>query len=174
MTSNACCSPVLIRTEQPDDIDDIFNVTRHAFAGKTYSSGTEQLIVTQLREDGDLTLSLVAVKDKKIVGHIAFSPVTIQGEHFNWFGLGPVSVFPPMQRKGIGTTLINAGLRKMQAIGACGIALIGNPDYYSRFGFTSNNQLSYGETPLAFVQYLTWKDTAPAGELVFCQAFNMT
>jgi putative acetyltransferase len=174
VTLNASCSPVLIRTEERGDIEDIFKVTHDAFTGKAYSSGTEAQIINQLRNDGDLTLSMVAVNNDGIVGHIAFSPVTIQGKHNHWFGLGPVSVVPHLQRQGIGTTLINAGLLKMQDSDACGVALIGNPDYYCRFGFTSNNQLTCGNTPAAFVQYLAWRGTAPSGEVQFCNGFNAT
>lgn len=174
MKSNACCNQVLVRQELPADIEAIFALTAEAFKGKRFSDGTEPHVIDRLRTDGDLTLSLVAIRHQAIVGHVAFSKVTINTVHNHWFGLGPVSVTPALQKQGIGTTLINAGLKHMHERNACGIALIGDPGYYSRFGFSSNGKLAYHDVPAANVQYLAWKCEAPEGELAFCRAFDAT
>ena len=83
-----------IRAEQPGDAQGIFELTERAFAPMAYSDGSEAPLVAKLRETGDLTLSLVAVAAGRLIGHVAFSPVRIAGEHLDaagggWFGLGP-------------------------------------------------------------------------------------
>jgi len=85
---------VLIRSERLTDIETIEQVTVAAFDGKWYSDQTEHLIINRLREAGAMSVSLVAEIDGKVVGHIAFSVVTINSEDKGWFGLGPVSVSP--------------------------------------------------------------------------------
>ena len=174
MRSSASCNQVTIREEDPADVEAIFTLTAEAFNGKPYSEGTEPYIINRLRNDGDLSLSLLSVKAQIIVGHVAFSKVTINSVHDHWYGLGPVSVMPDLQKQGIGTTLINAGLKLMQERNACGIALIGDPGYYNRFGFTSNGKLTYMNVPDEYVQYLAWKCEAPEGELAYCRAFDAT
>ena len=87
-----------IRPEIHTDIDAIYQLTQTAFAPMPYSDGDEGACINKLRADGDLTVSLVAVEAEAIVGHVAFSPVTIAGVSDNWFGLGPVSVAPKKQK----------------------------------------------------------------------------
>ena len=111
---------VQIRTERPADDAAIHALTRVAFEPMPFSSGTEAPIVRALRSSGDLTLSLVAEDDGVIVGHIAFSPVTIDGVHGGWFGLGPISVRADRQRQGIGKALIARGLELLRQRGAAG------------------------------------------------------
>jgi putative acetyltransferase len=125
-----------------------------------------------LREAGDLTISLVAEAEDEIVGHIAFSPVTINGNHDGWFGLGPVSVAPSLQKQGIGRTLIETGLDMLRQRGATGCALTGNPEIYSRLGFRSDGNLSYGALDTRFVQWMTFAGPTPVGELRFAPAFG--
>lgn len=103
-----------IRPEQPGDETAIQTLTAKAFAPMAFADGTEQDVIHDLRRDGDLTISLVALNNGQLVGHVAFSPVTIDGRHDGWFGLGPVSVAPTLQRTGIGTTLINTGLSMLK------------------------------------------------------------
>ena len=85
---------VVIRCETAADIDAIRDVTVSAFKTLEISTHTEQFIITALRAAKSLTVSLVAVVDGRVVGHIAFSPVTISDRTKNWYGLGPVSVLP--------------------------------------------------------------------------------
>ena len=161
-----------IRTEAPEDADAIYALTAAAFAPMAFSDGTEAALTRALRIDGDLTLSLVAVNGAEIVGHVAFSPVTIDGILDGWFGLGPVSVRPALQRRGIGTALIRQGLETLKSKNAKGCALIGNPDYYHRFGFQSDGGLTYGDLPVRLVQWVAFGDSPARGALAFAPAFG--
>jgi putative acetyltransferase len=165
-------SGVLIRDERPADHNDIHALTLAAFAPMSFSDGTEADIVRKLRADGDLTISLVAEENRKVVGHIAFSPVTIDGTHNRWFGLGPISVKPAMQRRGIGRKMVLAGLELLRERGAAGCALIGDPDIYGRFGFDSDGQLKYRKLDTRLVQRIAFGGVAPSGELRFAPAFE--
>lgn len=163
---------MLIRRERPGDEDAIHDLTATAFAPMSFADGTEAPIIRALRQAGDLTISLVAEVEDILVGHVAFSPLTIDGKHDNWFGLGPISVHPKFQREGIGKALINAGLDMLIGRGARGCALIGNPDIYRRVGFESDGELTYRNLPSSHVQRITFSGTAPRGELRFASAFE--
>jgi putative acetyltransferase len=97
---------MIIRNERESDVEAISDVTKAAFENHPHSQHTEQFIVNALRVANALTISLVAEVDGKVVGHIAFSPVTISDGSHNWYGLGPISVLPECQRQGIGKSLI--------------------------------------------------------------------
>jgi putative acetyltransferase len=142
---------LLIRHERPGDENAIYSLTLAAFEPMAFSDGSEGPIIQSLRKSGKLTLSLVAEEDETIIGHIAFSPVTIDGSHENWFGLGPISVRPGRQRQGVGKSLIPKGLEMLKERGACGCALIGNPEIYGRVGFERDGQLSYGNLDSSYV-----------------------
>lgn len=133
----------------------------------------EAAIVRVLRENGDLSISLVGDEGAEIVGHIAFSPVAIGGKHDDWFGLGPVSVEPARQKRGIGRALIETGLSLLRERGAQGCALIGSPDLYRRFGFISDGQLTYGTLEPKYVQWIVLGGRPPVGELRFAPAFSL-
>ncbi len=100
---------VVIRRESIADRDAIRSLTARAFSGLPFSDGTEPLVIDALREANALALSLVAVLREQIAGHIAFSEVGPPAQS-GWFALGPVSVEPPLQRRGVGSQLIEAGL----------------------------------------------------------------
>jgi putative acetyltransferase len=161
-----------IRPEQRGEEQVIHDLTQTAFATMPFSDGTEGPIIDALRKDGDLTLSLVAVEEDRIVGHIAFSPVTIDGRHDGWFGLGPVAVLPELQRRGIGKALIAAGLELLRQRDASGCALIGDPAYYKRSGFVSNGALLYGDLDKALVQFMVFRGLEPIGRLRFAPGFG--
>lgn len=163
-----------IRPEHPDDIDTIRRLTTAAFKEMPYSSGTEAAIVDALRSAGALVLSIVAVQDGEIVGHVAFSPVSINGEAKGWYGLGPVSVWPARQGKGIGQALIRDGLSRLKAMNAQGCVVLGDPAYYGRFGFTSDPDLRYGDAPPEYFQRLAFTDAVPKGEVTFHAGFDAT
>lgn len=163
---------ILVRSEKPTDIDAIEQVTLAAFMGKFSDNPTEHLIVNGLRDADALSLSLVAEIDKKIVGHVAFSLVTINGENLNWYGLGPISVVPELQKQGIGSKLINEGLSAIRAIGAQGCVLEGSPVYYQRFGFKSYPGLIYEGAPgLEYFMALPFYENVPQGKVEYHQAF---
>jgi putative acetyltransferase len=112
-----------------------------AFRGAAHTCGRDHLLVGALRQAGALTLSLVAVMDSEIVGHIAVSPVTVSGSSGGWFGIGPISVLPKCQRQGIGSRLMQQALEKLRTRGARGCVLVGDPGFYARFGFKADPSL---------------------------------
>jgi len=163
---------MIIRAEIPNDIKGIEEVTLAAFTGLFSDNPTEHLIVNGLREAGVLSLSLVADMNGKIVGHVAFSPVLINGEYKDWYGLGPVSVLPELQKQGIGSALIKEGLAKIRAMGAKGCALEGSPDYYQRFGFKSYPGLTFEFTPAPkYFMALPFYDDIPEGKVEYHKVF---
>jgi putative acetyltransferase len=163
-----------IRDERDEDAAAISRVTAAAFANAPHSSGTEARIVAALRQAGALTISLAAVSDDgRIVGHVAFSPVQIDGAAGRWYGLGPVSVTPDLQRQGIGGKLIREGLARLAAMNADGCVLLGDPLYYSRFGFVSDPALTYGGAPNPYFQRLVLKSEPPKGDVSYHPAFGV-
>src|SRR5512136_427255 len=114
---------IIIRSETDADVAVITEVTVAAFKTLEISNHTEQFIIAALRAAKALTISLVAEVDGRVVGHIAFSPVTISNGTRNWYGLGPVSVLPEYQRRGIGKALIWEGLSRLRALHAQGCCL---------------------------------------------------
>lgn len=164
-----------IRDERPEDADAIRAVTEVAFADMPYASGTEAEIVERLRADDALALSLVAEDDGQIVGHIAFSPVTVDGADAGWFGVGPVSVRPDRQKAGIGSALMRQGLAMLKARGAQGCALVGDPAYYARFGFVPGGGLTMTDLPPEYRKYfqtLALAEPSAAGNVAFHPAFQ--
>ncbi len=132
-----------IRPETPADIADIDALTRAAFQPYPGHGAPEVSILEALRRDHALALSLVAVEGSALIGHVAFSPVSIDGVAGAWLGLGPVSVRPDRQKAGIGRRLIDDGLAALVARGAAGCVVLGDPDYYRRFGFIFGAALTY-------------------------------
>ena len=126
-------SGLQIRDERPEDRAAIYELTRVAFETMPFSGGDEQDLVDALRRNGALTISLFATRLNQIVGHIAFSPTDSSTP--DWYSLGPVSVLPELQRKGIGKKLIGEGLDRLRSLGAVGCILVGDPRYYTKFGF---------------------------------------
>ena len=164
-----------IRSETPNDINAIEQVTLAAFTGKFSDNPTEHLIVNALREADALSLSLVAEAEGKVVGHVAFSVVTIDGENKDWYGLGPISVLPEFQLQGIGSKLVEAGLSQIRAMGAQGCVLEGSPKYYNRFGFKAYPTLFYEGTPSPeYFMALPFYDVVPEGKVEFHKAFYVS
>jgi putative acetyltransferase len=161
-----------IRPETSQDINAIEQITFAAFDGKPYSDQTEHLVINRLREAGAMSLSLVAEIDGRVVGHVAFSVVTINGEDIGWYGLGPVSVTPELQKQGIGSKLIREGLTLIREKGAKGCVLEGDPNYYQRFGFKNHSDLIYKSTPDAtYFMALPFYGDVPIGKVEFHKAF---
>lgn len=165
---------MIIRNETPADVDAITDVTTRAFETPAYSSHTEQFIVLALRRAGVLTISLVADLDGRVVGHVAISPVSISDGSSGWFGLGPVSVAPNLQRRGIGSALITEGLSRLRALGAKGCFLVGNPAYYGRFGLRVVPGLVYADAPEEVSLALPLDGPVPQGTVQFHEAFEAT
>lgn len=165
-------SPLLIRPESATDVDAITDVTEAAFRDMEMSSHTEQLIVAALRQAGALSLSLVAELEGRLVGHVAFSPVVFSDGTPGWYGLGPVSVLPALQRQGIGAALIEEGLSRLRALGAAGCCLVGHPDYYGRFGFVNPAGLGHEGVPPEAFFVLAWNGPLPQGTVTFHEGFR--
>lgn len=164
--------PVVIRRESIADCDAIRSLTARAFAGLPFSDGTEPLVVDALREADALALSLVAVLDEQIVGHVAFSEVGPQAPS-GWFALGPVSVEPSLQRRGVGSQLIEAGLQAIREQGARGCVLLGDHAYYRRFGFVVAAAFAPPEYPPEHFQVLRFADALPSARVAFHPAFSV-
>jgi len=119
---------ITIRVERPGDVDAVREVNRQAFA-----QDDEGRLVDTLRENGAVLLSLVAVLDEAVVGHILFSPATAGG--LDGAALAPMAVAPADQRKGIGSQLVTHGLDALRERGCPFVVVIGYPEFYPRFGF---------------------------------------
>ena len=156
-----------IRAETPADIDAIYALTKAAFDPMPFSDGREADCVNKLRADGDLHISLVALEGDEIVGHIAFSPVTISETEGLWYGLGPVSAEPSRQKSGIGSALIKTGLQMLKERDVAGCVLIGNPDYYHRFGFVGDGKITYRDLEARIVQWISLDGSEPSGVVTY-------
>ena len=163
---------IVIRNETDADVTTIADVTVAAFKTLEISNHTEQFIIEALRAAKALTLSLVAEVDGRVVGHIAFSPVTILDGTQNWYGLGPVSVLPEYQRKGIGKALIREGLSRLKDLSAQGCCLVGHPEYYRRFGFENVPGLVHEGVPQEVFFALSFDGHCPQGAATFHEGFK--
>ena len=162
---------MIVRKETVLDIEAITQVTIAAFKTLPISNNTEQFIIKALRAAGALTLSLVAEIDGHIVGHVAFSPVIVSDDTKEWYGLGPVSVSPEYQKQGIGKSLINEGLSLLKQMGGQGCALVGDPNYYIRFGFKNYPKLVHERVPQEVFLALPFNEKIPEGIVVFHEGF---
>jgi len=165
---------MIIRHETMSDIAAISEITEIAFRTLAISHLTEQFIIKALRADNGLTISLVAEIDGQVVGHIAFSPVTISDGSLNWHGLGPISVLPEYQKRGIGKALIHKGLSLLKDSGSHGCALVGDPNYYNRFGCKNIPDLVYEGIPQEVFLVLPFNDTIHRGSVSFHTGFSAT
>lgn len=163
--------PLTLRPETPADHAAIYALTKRAFAPMSYAAGDEQDLINALRNAGALTLSLVAIQNDTLVGHIAFSPAFADDGSPGWFALGPVSVAPEMQSQGIGAALIREGIAELEKKAAAGCILTGNPKYYARFGFVLFPDLAPKEEPAKFFMILPMGVTEPTARMAFHPAF---
>ena len=138
MTKDLPAARLAIRDEIPADVIAVHEVETLAF-----DRPGEADLVDRLRADGALAVSLVAELDGRVVGHVAFSPVAIEGAR-NVVGLGPVAVLPPLQTCAIGARLIEEGLALARERGARAAVVLGHPDYYPRFGFVVSTRFGIG------------------------------
>lgn len=162
---------MLIREETENDFAAITALLACAFKTAPHSQQTEHLIVDALRKSGQLTLSLIAEQDDKLVGCIAFSPVKIGGRYCNWYGLGPVAVTPDRQGMGIGSELIQSGIRQLREENAHGCVVLGEPEYYRRFGFAPLPDLKLEGVPDQYFMARPLVDEVPVGKVDYDPAF---
>lgn len=163
---------LVIRPENDADASAISDVTIAAFKTLEVSEQTEHFIIEALRAAHALTLSLVAEVDGRVVGHVAFSPVSISDGTANWYGLGPVSVLPDYQSQGIGKALIHEGLSRLKALHARGSCLVGHPDYYRKFGFETVRGLAVEGVPPEVFLALSFDGHMPQGTVTFHEGFS--
>jgi putative acetyltransferase len=163
---------LLIRSETSADVSVITEIAVAAFKTLAISNHTEQFIIAALRAAKALTVSLVAEMDGRVVGHIAFSPVTISDGCPNWYGLGPVSVLPECQRGGIGSALMQEGMSRLKDLGAHGCCLVGHPEYYRRFGFQNIPGLVHKGVPAEVFFALSLDGHIPQGIVEFHVGFT--
>lgn len=127
---------MLIRVEIPVDAAGIDALLRKAFG-----RDDEADLVQQLREDGLLTLGIVATDDEGgVVGYAAFSPVDVAGVDRQWVGLAPLAVDASLRRQGLGEKLVYEGLDALNEFSYAAVVVLGDPAYYGRFGFKTAAQ----------------------------------
>jgi putative acetyltransferase len=131
---------IVIRDETASDYEAVHRVNQVAF-----SRPEEANLVESLRDAGSVLISLVAVIDQDVIGHILFSPVTVKGAHsdFQAIALGPMAVLPEHQRTGIGSQLVRDGLAHCSRAGKNIVFVVGHPRFYPRFGFVPARQLGF-------------------------------
>ena len=122
---------ITIRNERAQDIEEVQEIVATAF-----ETDAESRLVAALRANGKAIISLVAVSNGQVLGHILFSPVsTAPPSDAKGLGLAPVAVRPNIQSQGVGSQLIREGLRRCQELGYDYCVVLGAPKYYQRFGF---------------------------------------
>lgn len=161
-----------IRDERQGEETAIRMLMERAFDGHAHSDGIEPDIIERLRQERAPMLSLVAELDGRIVGQITFSPVQISDGSGSWFGLGPLSVEPEMQRSGIGSRLCERGLARLVAEQAQGCVVLGDPGYYARFGFAHDPALTFPGVPQEYFQRIVLAGAPPSGEVSYSAAFG--
>lgn len=117
-----------IRPEKPED-----RIAIHALNAQAFPSDAEARLIDSLRDASRLTISLVAIDNGKVVGHIAFSP--LQGVADQGLGLAPLAVAESHRKQGVGARLVSEGLETARKLGTGFVVVLGEPSYYSRFGF---------------------------------------
>lgn len=163
---------VKLRCETTADARAIEAVTASAFLNAPHATHTERYIAAALRRAGKLTVSLVAETDGTVIGHVAISPVSISDGATGWFGLGPIAIVPQHQRRGIGSRLVRAALRRVRASGADGCVVLGEPQYYRRFGFQAQPTLVLPGVPAEYFLALSFDASQPRGTVTYHEAFK--
>ncbi|MDS0281839.1 GNAT family N-acetyltransferase [Haloarcula onubensis] len=125
-----------------DDAEAVDEVHRRAFDGRT----EESRIVQRVHDADEAVVSLVAVENDRVVGHVLFSPVSVRthGEPVELVGLAPVGVLPEHQNEGVGSALVRRGLLACRESAVDAVVVLGDPAYYSRFGFEQASEYGLG------------------------------
>ena len=169
---------IKIRPEQERDFAVIHNIVRDSFAGAEHCDGNEQDLVERIRLTPDYIpqLSLVAVINEKIVGHLMMSKIKIG--NVTAIALAPLAGNPEYQRQGVGSKLINAVHNIAVEYGYSILVVLGSPDYYSKFGYEKAKD--YGvippfDIPAEYFMIHSLDNTSliPAGTVTYSSAFNI-
>ncbi|QWC56666.1 GNAT family N-acetyltransferase [Erythrobacter sp. 3-20A1M] len=161
-----------VRPETAEDFPAIRALTQASFHEANYGWDDAANALDRMRLAGSLALSLVALNmDEAVIGHIAFSPITVSDGTTGWFDLAPLSVMATRQRTGIGGSLIVRGVAEMRAAGARGIVVMGDPAYYSRFGFQPVPDLTLQGAPTEWLLALPLEGEAPSGAIRLSPGF---
>jgi putative acetyltransferase len=171
MTDSGRSISIEIRNELPADVPAIEAVTTAAFLNAPHTAHNEQFIVSALREAAQLMVSLVAVAEGNVIGHVAVSPVSISQGTPGWCGLGPISVLPAHQGRGVGAGLMREALRILREMGAAGCVVLGEPAYYGRFGFLADPALAFPGVPPEYFQAISFGSSKPRGIVSYHAAF---
>jgi predicted N-acetyltransferase YhbS len=167
---------ITVREEQPEDVEAIDEIVAAAFLAE-FGTTSEAALIRTMRARGELVadLTLVAEDGGRIVGHIAFSEVTLDGQRARGLGLAPVAVAPDVQGSGVGSQLIDTALELAEQRGWRFVVLLGHPGYYPRFGFAPAAPFGltgdYGDHDGWMVRSLG-DATVPSGHVRYCSAFN--
>ncbi|RQZ25235.1 N-acetyltransferase [Burkholderia sp. Bp9017] len=168
---------VTLRDERASDVGAIGRVIVAAFADEPQQGQFERRIVDALRAEGALSVSLVAERDERVIGHVAFSPVSIGGAQAasqQWYGLAPLAVRPDCWRQSVGAGLVRTGLDALRRLGARGCVVLGDPAYYARFGFAPFDGLEFAHALPGHFLALSFDETAPrpSGDVRYHGAFR--
>jgi putative acetyltransferase len=164
----------LIRDQIAADFDAVHQLVTAAFKTQPYASGNEQFLMDTLWTAGIATVALVADDAGVIVGQAAFSKVMIGGKDIDWHGCGPVAVLPERHKRGIGSALMRAGLERLRALGSKGCVVVGDPAYYTRFGFANTEAMTLPGVPPEYFMALSFGGAMPNGDVKFDPAFDAT
>lgn len=160
-----------LRAESTEDVSVIHEVVTAAFLQAAHTGHNEQYIVKALRNDNALALSIVAAREGTVIGYVALSPVAIADGTAAWYGLGPIAVVPHEQGKGVGALLMDYAISQLKKINANGCVLLGNPKYYSRFGFRVKEGLVLEGVPAEYFQARLLNGDWPKGQVMYHPAF---
>jgi putative acetyltransferase len=166
---------MLIRLEQETDRQQIRTINTRAF-----DTSAEANLVDILRRSGVPLISLVAEENGQLIGHILFSPITLQGQTDApaIAGLGPMAVLPDWQGQGVGGHLVTAGLKYCSEAGYDAVVVLGHPEYYPRFGFVPASRFNIKSEYEVPDEVFMLKELKPAtltgieGIIQYHEAFN--
>ncbi len=162
---------ITTRPETPHDHHVIYDITKRAFAPMPFSAGNEQVLINNFRDAGALSISLVAEVNGHVRGHVAFTPASAADGTRPWFALGPIAVEPAFQRHGIGKALIYAGLRQLEKLNAAGCVVVGDTNYYLRFGFALSPDCCPPDEPPEHFMLLPMRNKTPKAIISFHPLF---
>ncbi len=165
---------MLIRTEAPADILPI-----NALLESAFETDAEAKLVMKLRENSRYTLSLVACSDEgEVIGHLLFTPITIEGEDIGWQGMAPVAVKEEHRKQGIASALIKEGFDSLFELGYPACAVLGEPKFYGRFGFRDAQKFAMHcawDVPKGYFQVIELAEGICAGKqglIEYCPEFS--